>query len=39
VIGAAAGFGYLKGQARGGLATVIDEFVQRNPRLFRRWKK
>ena len=39
VIGAAAGFGYLKGQARGGLATVIDEFVQRNPRLFQRWKK
>ncbi|SHL68571.1 hypothetical protein SAMN05443432_102223 [Roseovarius litoreus] len=39
VIGAAAGFGYLKGQARGGLAAVIDEFVQRNPRLFRRWKK
>lgn len=39
VIGAAAGFAYLKGQARGGLTTVIDEFVQRNPRLFRRWKK
>ena len=39
LIGAAAGFGYLKGQARGGLAQVIDEFVQRNPRFFQRWKK
>ena len=39
LIGAAAGFGYLKGQARGGLAQVIDEFVQRNPRFFQRWKR
>jgi hypothetical protein len=39
VIGAATGFAYLKGQARGGLGSVIDEFVQRNPRLFKRLKK
>ncbi|MCZ0812132.1 MAG: hypothetical protein ACQEVT_12820 [Pseudomonadota bacterium] len=39
VIGAASGFAYLKGQARGGLTGVIDEFVQRNPRFFKRWTK
>jgi len=39
VIGAAAGLAYLKGQAKGGLASVIDEFVQRNPKFFKRWKK
>ena len=39
LIGAAAGFGYLKGQAWGGPASVIDEFVRRNPRFFKRWKK
>ncbi len=38
-LGAATGLAYLKGQARGGLAAVIDEFVQRNPRFFRRWRK
>jgi len=36
VIGAASGFAYLKGQARGGVQQMIDEFVQRNPRLFKR---
>ena len=36
--GAATGVGYLKGQARGGLGTMIDEFVRRNPRYFRRRK-
>jgi len=39
VIGAASGFAYLKGQARGGLAGMIDEFVRRNPRFFKRWTK
>lgn len=39
LIGAGIGFFYLKGQARGGLATVIEEFVQRNPRFFSRWRK
>ena len=36
LVGAATGFAYLKGQARGGLAALIDEFVRRNPRFFRR---
>lgn len=39
VIGAASGFAYLKGQARGGVQQMIDEFVKRNPRLFKRWRK
>lgn len=39
VIGAASGFAYLKGQARGGVQQMIDEFVQRNPRLFKRGRK
>jgi len=37
-IGAASGFAYLKGQARGGVQQMIDEFVQRNPRFFKRRK-
>lgn len=36
LIGAAAGFAYLKGLEYGGLPGIIDEFVRRNPRLFRR---
>lgn len=39
VIGAASGFAYLKGQARGGVQQMIDEFVKRNPRLFKRVRK
>ncbi|GGO57595.1 hypothetical protein SAMN05444398_107164 [Roseovarius pacificus] len=39
MIGAASGFAYLKGQARGGVQQLIDEFVERNPRFFKRWKK
>ncbi len=39
VIGAASGLAYLKGQAKGGLAVVIDEFVQRNPKYFRRLRR
>lgn len=38
-IGAATGFFYLKGQARGGLAVLIDEFVTRNPRYFQRLRR
>lgn len=34
--GGAAGLAYLKGLEYGGLPTLIDEFVRRNPRLFRR---
>lgn len=39
LIGSATGYAYLKGQARGGLAAMIDEFIRSNPRYFRRWKK
>ncbi|GAB4306734.1 MAG: hypothetical protein Kow0058_18980 [Roseovarius sp.] len=39
LIGAATGFLYLKGRARGGLAAIIDEFVDRNPHLFRHWRR
>lgn len=39
LIGAATGLAYLKGQARGGLGGVIDEFVKKNPRLFRRLRR
>ncbi|THD73558.1 hypothetical protein E7681_12275 [Thalassobius vesicularis] len=38
-IGAASGYLYLKGQAMGGPMGMIDEFVHRNPHLFRRFKK
>jgi len=34
--GAASGYAYLKGRAYGGFTGVIDEFIRRNPRLFRR---
>jgi len=37
--GAATGFFYLKGQAKGGLAVLIDEFVRTNPRYFRRLRR
>lgn len=39
LIGSTAGFLYLKGQALGGLMGVIDEFVRRNPHLFKRFRK
>jgi len=39
LIGATLGWLYLKGQAYGGPIGVIDEFVRRNPDLFRRSKK
>lgn len=38
-IGAATGFAYLKGQARGGLNGMLDEFIRRNPRFFKRLRK
>ncbi|UZD90093.1 hypothetical protein [Cognatishimia activa] len=37
-VGAAAGYLYLHGRERGGLTGIIDEFVRRNPRFFRRRK-
>ncbi len=39
LIGAGAGYAYLKGRAKGGLMGLIDDFVQRNPRLFKRHRK
>lgn len=38
-VGAAAGYFYLHGVERGGLTGLIDEFVRRNPRFFRRRRK
>ncbi|MFK7937770.1 MAG: hypothetical protein AB8B82_00205 [Roseovarius sp.] len=39
LIGAGAGYGYLKGRAHGGLSSLLDEFVRKNPRLFQRLRK
>ncbi|WP_371224021.1 hypothetical protein [Roseovarius sp. 2305UL8-3] len=39
VLGASAGYAYLKEWARGGLPRVIAEFVDSNPRFFRRRRK
>lgn len=39
LIGAGSGFLYLKGRARGGLAAILDEFVEKNPRFFNRLRK
>ena len=36
LFGASVGYGYLKGRDRGGLGGMIGDFVQSNPRLFRR---
>lgn len=38
-IGAAAGYGYLKGRGHWGLARLIGEFVAKNRRLFRRKRR
>ncbi|PJE33545.1 hypothetical protein PSM7751_04023 [Pseudooceanicola marinus] len=38
ILGASAGFAYLKGQERGGLTRMIDDFVKRNPRFFKKLK-
>lgn len=39
LIGAFSGYGYLRGQARGGLAAIIEEFIEKNPHYFRRWRR
>lgn len=39
LIGAGAGYAYLRGRAKGGLMGLIDDFVQRNPRFFGRHRK
>lgn len=39
LIGAGAGYAYLRGRAKGGLMGLIDDFVQRNPRFFNRHRK
>ena len=39
LLGALAGYFYLREQAFGGLTGVIEYFVSRNPRLFRKWRK
>ncbi len=39
LLGASAGYAYLKERAGGGLPRVIAEFVDRNPRFFRRRRK
>lgn len=39
LLGASAGYWYLKGRAYGGLPSLIAEFVDRNPRFFRRRRK
>ncbi len=36
LIGAGSGYAYLKGRGRGGLGGLIEDFIRRNPRLFRR---
>lgn len=38
-LGATSGYAYLKGLQYGGLTGIIDEFVRRNPRLFKRKRK
>ncbi len=38
-LGAASGYAYLKGLQYGGLTGIIDEFVSRNPRFFRKKRK
>ena len=38
-LGAASGYAYLKGLQYGGLPGLIDEFVRRNPRLFRKGRR
>ena len=38
-LGAASGYAYLKGLQHGGLTGIIDEFVRRNPRFFRKKRK
>ncbi|EAQ01615.1 hypothetical protein OB2597_04223 [Pseudooceanicola batsensis HTCC2597] len=39
LVGAGVGYAYLRGRALGGLTGMIDEFVARNPRFFRKRRK
>ena len=39
LVGAGVGYAYMRGQALGGATGVIEEFVSRNPRFFRKWRK
>jgi len=39
LIGAGAGFAYLKGRQFGGMTGVIEDFVRRNPRFFQKRRK
>jgi hypothetical protein len=39
LIGAGSGYAYLKGRGRGGLGGLIEDFIRRNPRFFRRHRK
>ncbi|WP_136637527.1 hypothetical protein [Pseudooceanicola onchidii] len=39
MIGAGAGYAYLRGQQLGGMTGVIEDFVRRNPRFFRKWRR
>ena len=39
LLGASAGYGYLKGREVGGLPSLIAEFVDRNPRFFQRRRR
>lgn len=39
LIGAGSGYAYLHGRAERGLSGLIEDFVSRNPRFFRKWRK
>lgn len=39
LIGSGAGYAYLKGRHLGGVTGVIEDFIKRNPRFFRKWRR
>jgi uncharacterized membrane protein YjdF len=39
LIGAGAGYAYLRGKQLGGMTGVIEDFIRRNPRFFRKWRR
>lgn len=39
LIGAGAGYAYLRGRQLGGITSVIEDFVRRNPRFFRKGRR
>ncbi|WP_375186443.1 hypothetical protein [Pseudooceanicola sp.] len=39
LIGAGSGYAYLRGRQLGGMTGVIEDFVRRNPRFFRKWRR